>query len=451
MAAPAKYNSWIHAGFYSGLQKLSVPLSSIFITMILTKKVLTVEEVSIWGLLMTATSILELIRQGLVKTAMIKYINSCDVEDEKKVIAAGFYLNAIITIVVALVMFLATPWLANIFHAPKLETMLYILQVGLVINIPFSHFEWLMYGKQLFKGLYWTYLIRQGLTLALVAGMLFIPFEQPLYVLVGIYNVAMLAGTLMAYKFVKPFLQDAFIFSKEWVYRLFHFGKYVFASGISTLVFRNADQMLMPAILKTPVYNAFQGLALRVISLSDLPSQTLGDILFPKTAQSRNNSNPEVIKYYYEKTVGASLCLILPLLLFVFIFPKLVILVLANKEYYPAIPYMRLILVTAVTLSFLKQFGVIMDSTGKQKHNLVSITFLAIIQVILCYVFIRHYELMGAGYALIISHAIGFIVTQSMLYYYYKINFLNAFKYALKFYPEFYHMISHKLPWNKVK
>ena len=451
MAANAKYNSWVHAGFYSGLQKLSVPLSSIFITMILTKKVLTVEEVSVWGLLMTATAILELIRQGLVKTAMIKYINSCEVEDEKKVIAAGFYLNAIITAIAAVAMFAVTPWLARVFHAPAFENMLYILQIGLLINIPFSHFEWLMYGKQVFKGLYWTYLVRQGLTLLLVACMLFIPFDKPLYVLVGIYNIAMLAGAVMAHKFVRQYLHGAYTFSMDWLAKLFHFGKYVFASGISTLVFRNADQMLMPAILKTPIYNAFQGIALRVISLSDLPSQTLGDILFPKTAHSKNNSNPAVIKYYYEKTVGASLCLIIPLLLFVFIFPKLIIMVLANKDYYPAIPYMRLILITAVSLSFLKQFGVIMDSTGKQKHNLISITFLAVLQVVLCYVLISRYELMGAGYALLISHLAGFVVTQSMLYYYYKINFLNAFKYAVKFYPEFYHIISHKLPWNKTK
>ncbi|RYD81536.1 MAG: hypothetical protein EOP53_06120 [Sphingobacteriales bacterium] len=451
MANSQKYNSWVHAGFYSGLQKLSVPLSSIFITMILTKKVLTVEEVSIWGLLMTATAILELIRQGLVKTAMVKYINSCEEEDEKKVIAAGFYLNIIITAIVAVAMFLITPWLANVFHAPALKNMLYILQAGLLVNIPFSHFEWLMYGKQVFKGLYWTYIVRQGLTLALVACMLFIPFKQPLYILVIIYNVAMLAGTITARTFVKKYLTGAYNFSKEWITRLFHFGKYVFASGISTLVFRNADQMLMPAILKTPVYNAFQGLALRVISLSDLPSQTLGDILFPKTAHSKNNSNPQVIKYYYEKAVGASLCLIIPLLLCVFIFPKLVILVLANEDYYPAIPYMRLILITAVALSFLKQFGVIMDSTGKQKHNLIAITFLAVLQVLLCYFLIGKYQLMGAGYALLISHAIGFIITQGMLYYYYKINFLNAFKYAVKFYPEFYGIIVHKMPWKKTK
>ena len=140
MAASAKYNSWVHAGFYSGLQKLSVPLSSIFITMILTKDVLTEIEVGIWGILMIATSILELIRQGLVKNAMVKYVNSCDEVDEKKVIAAGFYLNTIITVAVALVLFFITPWLAKVQLAAPLKEMLYLFQFGLFINIPFSHF-----------------------------------------------------------------------------------------------------------------------------------------------------------------------------------------------------------------------------------------------------------------------------------------------------------------------
>lgn len=451
MAHQHKYSNWIHAGFYSGLQKLSVPLSSIFITIILLKKLLTVEEASVWGILMTTTAILELIRQGLVKTAMVKFVNSCEVADERKVIAAGLYLNAIITSIVALTLFLITPWLSSVYHAPQFEQMLYILQIGLLINIPFSHFEWLMYAKQIFRGLFYTYLVRQGLMLLLVFCMMFVQWERPLNALVLIYNAAMLAGTFIAFRFVKQHLKNSFAFSKEWIVKLFQYGKYVFASGISTLVFRNADQVMMPSILKTPVYNAFQGLALRIIALSDLPSQSLGDLLFPKTAQSGTNANPSLLKYYYEKTVGASLCLVLPLLAFVFAFPKAVILVLANEDYYPAIPYMRIVLLTAITLSFLKQFGVIMDSTGKQVHNLVAITFLAILQVVLCYFFINRYGFLGAGYALVVAHLIGFVLTQAMLYHFYRINFLNAFKYAVKFYPEFYHIIRHKISWTKAK
>ena len=87
--------------------------------------------------------------------------------------------------------------------------------------------------------------------------------------------------------------------------------------GLSTLVFRSADQMMLSPMMGTTVYNAFQNIALRFINLSDLPSQTLGDILFPKSAHSDNSSNPQRIKsvsythldVYKRQCMHCSMCL----------------------------------------------------------------------------------------------------------------------------------------------
>lgn len=448
MSPSVKYHSWIHSGFFSGMQKLSVPLSGLFITMILAHKALTKQEMGVWALFMSITAIIELIRQGLVKTAMIKFMNHSDSADQKYVLGAAFFLNAFITILTAAVMFLLTPYFAGLLRAPQLETMLYLLQAGMLLMIPFSHFEWLMYSKVLFKGLFWTYFFRQGITLALVFILFLVNKKISLNALVVIYNIGLLLGALVSYRYVKPFLINTWVFSKIWIYKLFHFGKYVFASGLSTLVFRSADQMMLSPILGTTLYNASQNIAMRFINLSDLPSQTLGDILFPKSAQSQNSNNPLIIKYYYEKTVGASLCIVLPLVLFVLLFPKAIIFVLAGAQYYDAIPYLRLIAFTSITLAFLKQFGVIMDSTGRPLVNLITITIIAVLHVLLLYFFITHFHFLGAGYALLLSHVVGFCITQFLLFKLFNINFLNAFRYAFKFYPEFIKIMLQKFPWK---
>ena len=191
---------------------------------------------------------------------------------------------------------------------------------------------------------------RQGLTLLLVFAVFAINTTVPLNVLVIIYDLGLLIGAVVAYRSVKPFIKGSLSFNRPWMLKLFQFGKYVFASGLSTLVFRSADQMMLSPMMGTTVYNAFQNIALRFINLSDLPSQTLGDILFPKSAHSDNSSNPQRIKYYYEKTVGASLCVVVPLVLVVLLFPKLIIFVLAGPDYYAAIPYLQVI---AITLSLI--------------------------------------------------------------------------------------------------
>lgn len=448
MSESSKYSGWIHSGFFSGLQKLSVPLSGLFITMILAHKALTPQEMGVWALFMTITSIIELIRQGLVKTSLIKFINHSKPEDHEKVVGAAFYLNAIITLITAGIMLVFTPAIAKFLAAPQLESMLYILQAGMIIMIPFSHYEWLMYGKASFKGLFWTYFFRQGLTLLLVFAVFAINTTVPLNVLVIIYDLGLLIGAVVAYRSVKPFIKGSLSFNRPWMLKLFQFGKYVFASGLSTLVFRSADQMMLSPMMGTTVYNAFQNIALRFINLSDLPSQTLGDILFPKSAHSDNSSNPQRIKYYYEKTVGASLCVVVPLVLVVLLFPKLIIFVLAGPDYYAAIPYLQVIAITSITLSFLKQYGVIMDSTGRPGINFATTTLLAVVNVTLLYFFIKRFHFMGAGYALVLSHLTGFVITQILLYRTFGINCLNAFKYAVQFYPEFLKIILARLPWR---
>lgn len=449
MSQSAKYSSWIHSGFFSGLQKLSVPLSGLFVTMILAHEALTKEEMGVWALFMSITSIIELIRQGLVKTAMIKYINYSSANEQNYVVGAALFLNIFITILTAIVMFFFTPYFAYLLNAPQLEQMLYLLQVGMLLLIPFSHFEWLMYSKIEFKGLFWTYFYRQGITLILVYIVFLFNKKISLNTLVIIYNIGLLAGILVSYRFIKTFLTNSLVFSKYWIIKLFHFGKYVFASGISTLIFRNADQMMLSPILGTTIFNASQNIAMRFNNLADLPSQTLGDILFVKSANTENSKNPKIIKYYYEKTVGASLCFVLPVVLFVFIFPKAIIFILAGPQYYDAIPYLKLISFASITLTFLKQFGVIMDSTGRPLVNFIMISFISILQILMLYYFIRQYQFIGAGYALVITHLIAFIITQFLLYKLFNINFLNAFKYTFKFYPEFLKIVLEKLSWKR--
>lgn len=448
MTHHSKYHSWLHSAFFGFLQKLSVPLSGLFITMILAHKALTKQEMGVWALFMSITAIIELIRQGLVKTALIKFINHSSQEDQRFVVGAAFFLNLAITLVVAVLMLIFTPFLAVFLKAPQLDSMLYLLQAGLLLMVPFSHFEWLMYGKTQFKGLFLTYLVRQGITLLLVFLIFLFKTTVPLNTLVMIYNIGLLAGTLVSWTYVKEFLRGSMVFSREWILRLLHFGKYVFTSGLSTLVFRSADQVMLSPLLGTTTFNASQNISMRFINLSDLPSQTLGDILFPKSSRPENSGNPARIKYYYEKTVGASLCVVLPLVLMVLLFPRAIIYVLAGPQYYDAIPYLQLISITSITLAFLKQYGVIMDSTGKPWLNLLTTTLMAVAQVGLLYFLIRKYHFIGAGYALIASHLVGFVITQAMLYRLFGINFLNAFKYTFSFYPEFMKIIVQKLPWK---
>ncbi|MEX0596322.1 MAG: polysaccharide biosynthesis C-terminal domain-containing protein, partial [Candidatus Paceibacterota bacterium] len=158
--------------------------------------------------------------------------------------------------------------------------------------------------------------------------------------------------------------------------------------------------------------------------------------------------NKELIKYYYEKTVGATLCFTIPMILFIILFPKFIILFISGPKYLEAIPFLQLLSVTGIFLAFLKQYGVIIDSTGRPKVNFITITIIAFIYVVFTYIGIKYYGFMGAVYALIAAHIVGFIITQIILYKFFRIRFINCFKQAFLLYPELIKMILDKTRWK---
>lgn len=436
MQNKTKYSGWLLAGLYNGLQKISIPLFGLASTMILAHEALTKEEMGVWSLFLVVTSFVELIRQALVKTSLIKHMNHAGEEEQRYVLSAAFLINSVVTVMLIILLIFLSPWLSTVLQAPALKSMLYIFIAGMVLLIPFSHFEWILYSKSEFKGLFWVYFFRQGFGLLFMIVYLFFNEKISLELLVVFFNSSILAGILIAYRYIQQYLTKTFVLKKDWLNRLWNFGKYVFGSGISTLVFTSASQLMLSPILGSTAYTASQGIANRVTNLTDIPSQVLSDILYPKSAKKENAENKERIKYFYEKTVGAALSINIPVILFVMIFPRLIILILGGYQYLDAVPYLQLIAITGIFLTFLKYFGVIIDSTGRPQVNFAAITCIAIIHAGLTYYFIKSHGFIGAAYAAIISNVIGFVISQVILYRCFGVNFVNCFKYAIAFYPE---------------
>jgi len=236
-------NGWLLAGLFNGLQKISIPVFGILSTMILAHKALTKSEMGVWSLFLVITSFVEIVRQTLVKTSLIKFLNHSTEEEHKFVLSAALFLNSFVTVILVAVLFIFAPFLSAWLKAPALTNMMYIFFPGMLLLIPFSHFEWIMYSKSQFKGLFWTFLFRQGLSLLLIVVYIVLFNKVSLNQLVLFYCAGILIGIFIAYNYVKIYLERTFVLSYKWVLQLWHFGKYVFGTGLSSMAFSNAAQI----------------------------------------------------------------------------------------------------------------------------------------------------------------------------------------------------------------
>src|SRR5687768_15542918 len=150
-ATSKKYSDWIHLGIYGGLQKLSVVLFGMLSTMILAHWAIEPSEMGVWSLFLILTAFVEIIRHGLVKNSLIKYINASHPEDLSFILSSAVILNVFITMIVGAILIWGASFISVQLKAPALEYMIYLYGVALLFLIPFSHFEWLMNARLNFK------------------------------------------------------------------------------------------------------------------------------------------------------------------------------------------------------------------------------------------------------------------------------------------------------------
>lgn len=438
-----KYTYWLKSGIYSGLQKIAVLLFGIGSVLVLTRS-LTKSDMGVWNLFLVYTGIIEIVRQSLIKNAVIKYINGHAEEEHPHIQSAALYLNIAITLVIGLLISIFIYPVSKLLQAPALTMVMYLFLPGLLLLIPFSHFEWTQNANADFRGIFWGYLSRQGISFLLIVAHLLLKGHITLTYLICYFDAGLLCGTIVSAFFARKFMHRQVKFHKEWLLKLWHFGKFVFGTNISSSVFRNTDQFIISSYLSTSAV-ALYGVCLRISNLVDVPSQVLGDILFPKTAKMMEDGNLGMVKFYYEKAVGSILAIAVPASLAIMFLPKLVITIIAGHNYLDAVPILQITIFYGLFLPFIKQFGTIMDSIGAPKTNFIVITITAACNIFICMYFTRQMGLMGAAYGTMTSYGICFVITQTILYRKLNVNLLNVGKYLLEFYPEMFSVLKLKL------
>ncbi len=180
---------------------------------------------------------------------------------------------------------------------------MYIFEDPLVLLIPFSHFEWIQISRGDFKGIFYSYLARQGSWFVMMLVHLFIKGSVTLPFLALYYSLGIFCGAVVSFRYVGKYLNKKTVFVKEWLGKLWNYGKIILGSAFSTMVFKNVDQMMVSNLISLTAV-AMYNVSLRIINLLDMPSQIIGDIMFPKSAQVDAQNNPARLKEMYEKSVG---------------------------------------------------------------------------------------------------------------------------------------------------
>lgn len=431
-----KRQYWIESGFLNVLQNFSGVFFG-FASFYLLVRVLDNHDFGAWVLFMSTITIVETIRNGLIQTALIRYVSSSPREEHARIIAASFVLGGMVTLLILLLSLAGAPFLSRLWKTPQLTQLFLIFNLGFVVSLGLSLFNCVEQANLRFRGVFVTGLIRQALFFAFVGSSYFFKHAIALTELVWVQVVSIGISTLFAYYYTRHHFRLEFSRTGHWLRQLFGYGKFGFGTSVSSLLSGTIDQMMLGAMLSPAASGAFN-IAVRITNLIDVPTNAMAAIVFPQSARRMAEEGKEAVKYLYEKSVGTTLAILFPGVLFLYFFADWVIWIIAGDQYADSVALLRVTLLYCLLIPFGRQFGTILDSVGKTKITFQVVLITTLVNLGLNFILISKMGVMGAAYATLFSNIIGFAIAQRILHREIQVELVNTLVYMYRFYPESY-------------
>lgn len=425
-------NYWIVSGLYAFFEKGATYVFG-FGSVFIMYRVLPVSDMGVWVLFLAICAFLEVTRMGLIQNALIKFLSSEDKANHGAINTASLFLNFVLTALFACLLYLLAPFCGYIWESPSIIPLLHIYALTTLVLTPMYQSNFILQANLSFRGIFLSNTIRQGPFFIFLLYLYLTNSPIELIQLAKFQVFTACLGSIIALYHAWPYLNFEKKLELIWARKLLDFGKYSLFTNLSFQLYKSMDKMMLGGLISTASVGIYD-LAIRITNLMEVPTSSAAAVVFPQSAREMVANGKAGVKKMYEQSVGAILTLLIPIILFVELFPEIIILIIATEEYLPAVPLLRVTILFGLFLPFGSQMGTVLESIGKPNINFYCTVFGFLLNIVSNYIFISWLGTIGAAYGTLLTYFLTFIITQIILYKILQVNTLNVFRNIWIFY-----------------
>lgn len=430
-------------GFFSLLDRIVIVLFG-FLNIFFLARMMSKAEVGAWVLFTSVTAILEMIRVGFIRNPFVTNYVSAESDERKHILTSSVILHVLLSLVIAALLVGMGKPLADLWNAGELVNLFLIYAVNTIVFVPQHHFEYMQQVQLKFKGIFVGNIVRLGIPSVYIMFGYFTHQTPSLSSIAMVQVGATIVTTFVGYYYVR----GAFDFAKRWdrasMKELFHYGKFTLGTNISSMFVKNTDSWMIGKLVSTAgvaLYNP----AIRISNLVEVPTVAIASVFFPQVAQRLKERGKEGVRDVYVKSVSLILALTLPIVTPLYIFAELAIAIIFGKEYVESATILRVTLFYTLIIPFNRQFGTVMDGTKQPKINFYLLLLVAVLNIILNYIFLTQFGVIGSAWATLLSFLTVFILNQIILYKKFDINTFDVFPEIINWYKTGWNMFSTRV------
>lgn len=376
-------NVFRNKNILSLLTNISISAFSLLGFLLLARS-LDKENFGAWILFTTASGLIEMMRFGLTRIALIRFLSGAEIEQRDNIIGSNWLISLVVTAILAGVIALTYFAFLSFINQSGYEFFFVWYPLLMVFNLPFNNTLAIYEADQKFGSIL-ILRLGTGISFAIFLLLNLFIFKVDLTLIIIVHLGIHLGASI--YCIVKKLdgFQLMFKSSRKTVVKFLNFGKFTFGTLLGSSLLKSADVIIIGLSPLGSSAVALYSIPLKLIELMQIPLRSFASTAYPKISKaSIKGEQDEVIKLFYTYS-GVITLLFIPLSIICFLFSETFIFFLGGEQYMDSIVpivIFKIFAVYGILLPMDRFTGIVLDAINKPKINFYKVLIMAITNII---------------------------------------------------------------------
>ena len=353
-----------------------------FFSFIVLVRSLPTYEFGEWVLFITTLNFLDMLRFGITRTAIVRFLSGANNAEGQQLIGSNYTINIFTTLFLIVVVLLINFFFSNSVNDSGFTLFFNWFPLVAVVNLPFNNSLSVLQAKMRFDLILVIRTVNVGLFMIfLIVNYYF--FQSGINVIMWAYIITNIISSIVTSVFNWDGIRYIFKSTRKTNKLILDFGKYTSGTLIGSNLLKSADTFILglsPFIGVTGV--ALYSIPLKLTEIIEIPVRSFAMTAFPKMSKASIEGKKELVKKIYYQNVGGLTLLLLPIMVFSYIFAEEFVTLLGGPEYKETASVFRIFCLYGLLLPFDRFTGVALDSINMPKQNFIKVIYMTISNII---------------------------------------------------------------------
>lgn len=349
-------------------------------------RMLSVPDLGKWILFTTPASLVDMLRYGLTRDALVRFLTTPDENKQKSLLGSSWIVGLVLLVAISSILWVIYLIIPNPLKSSGYDLFFLWYPVLALANIPWNYAWSILQSELDFKKIFWIRFFNLC-SFLLIIYVFYLSATIHVTQVVLIYIATNLFTSLFCLARKWTGLQFLRHYDKISITELLNFGRYSMFTRIGSSLLKGADSFIISfSAYCGPTGVALYAIPLKFIELIEIPLISFATTAYPKLSKaSIENKITEFRRIFYSYT-GSIIYLFIAFAVLSFFLKKYFILFLGGANYHSSLEDLALIITPFIvysTLLPLDRFtGISLDALNKPHKNLIKLIFMASFNVI---------------------------------------------------------------------